>query len=86
MGGREAADMEARGAFVLRPEGPDVDVDQAGQLADEVLDVDARTAVDVRRVLVGQDQGSHRRTRQDARIAEIPSSGVVSHSGRLLSS
>ena len=56
MGDREAADLQRALARVLRAEGPDVDVDELRQLACQVLDVDARAAVDVRRVLVGQDQ------------------------------
>ena len=41
-----------------RPRQWTVDVDQAGELAGQVLDVHAGAAVDVRRVLAGQDRSA----------------------------
>ena len=40
-------------------EAVDVDVDQLAELADEVLDVDPGAAVDVRRVLPGEQSDAH---------------------------
>ena len=44
----------AREPFSLLAERPDIDLDELREFADQVLDVDAGSAVDVRRVLVRQ--------------------------------
>ena len=58
--GRIAPYLQRRPGLILLAERPDVDVDEPGQLTYQVLDVNAGAAVDVRRVLVGQDEGLHR--------------------------
>ncbi len=62
-GGLDAAHAEVAGALVLRAEAEHVHVVRAavepGELAGEVLDVDAGPAVDVRRVLVREDRDMH---------------------------
>ena len=52
----------ARAGGGTLPEAMDVDIDQARQFGGEILDVYPGTAVDVRRVLAGQQRDTHDRS------------------------
>jgi hypothetical protein len=45
--------------IVLIAEAADLDLHKLGQLTAEVIDVDAGSAVDIGRILVGEEEGLH---------------------------
>jgi hypothetical protein len=54
------------------------DVDQPGELAGQVLDMHARPAIDLRRVLTGEQGRPHGASRSRRARGELPSRGALS--------